>query len=115
MSSLLPFDHAYLGASHLPPGTFLPGSATYTERGRDLATTTADGRIHHDRLAILRSANFTLRGDHTSLDTADGPPVIVTLCRGELALVIFPGLVTATYHARSHTTAIAIVGDPLTA
>jgi hypothetical protein len=111
MPSLFPFDNAQVGDLALPAGVFLPGSACYTERGRDLATTTADGRIHYDRQAILRAATFALRGPHPELDSASGAPVTVTLRRGAVALVSFPGVVTAAYQARSHTTTVTIVGD----
>ncbi len=113
MPSLLPFDNALIGDHHLPAELVLPGSGTYQERGRDIATTTADGRIHHDRQAVDIRARLELRGDHTHLDTLPATTDTITLRRGSTVIATFTGLVSASWSDRTRTTILDFAGDPI--
>jgi hypothetical protein len=112
MASILPFDNATLDGTTVAASDFVHGSGQYTEAGQDIQTTTADGKIHHDRQSVTRRASMELYGDKTSLNSAVGLGVTCVLKRSSSTITTFTGIVSATYNESSKTTRIEIAGDP---
>ncbi len=112
MASVMPFDNAVIDGTAVPASTFIAGSGEYREEGVDVAVTTADGRIHRERQAVLRRARFRVRGNlAASLESGVGPTVPVSLKLGANAIAAFSGLVTARYLAGKRETRVEIRGD----
>ncbi len=110
--SVLPFDNAVIGSTPVPAAAFVHGSGTITLKGEDTATTTADNRIHNDRIAENFEASCELYGDQTSLDSAAGLGGAVVFKSGEDTILSGTGIVSAEYSKEKNTTSISIAGDP---
>ena len=112
MASVLPFDNAVIGSQTIPASEFVSGSGSITLKGEDTATTTSDGRIHNDRVAVNSDSSFELYGDHTDLDSGTGLGDSVVYKNGSTEVFSGTGLVSAEYSKEKHTTSISISGDP---
>lgn len=112
MSSVLPFDNASLGAVDVPADEFVHGSGSITLKGEDSAVTTADGRIHNDRIAENFEGACELYGDRTDLDSPAGVGAAAVFKAGATTILSGVGIVSAEYSKDKNTTSISITGDP---
>ncbi len=110
--SQLPFDNAVFGSTAVPATAFVHGSGSISLKGEDTATTTADGRIHNDRIAENYEASCELYGDQTSLDSAAGLGDAIVFKAGTDTVLSGTGIVSAEYSKEKNTTSISIAGDP---
>jgi len=110
----LPFNNATIGGTTVSTSDFVHGSGTLTENGQDVATTTADGRIHNDRQAVNIQAEMELYGDKTTLNSDVGLSEAIVLKQDSDTVKSVNGIVTATYNKQSRTTRVSIQGDPVT-
>ena len=112
MAPVLPFDNASFGSTTVTAALFVNGSGTITLKGEDTATTTADNRIHNDRIAENFEASCELFGDQTSLDSAAGTGDAIIFNSDTTPILSGTGIVTAEYSKEKNTTSISIAGDP---
>jgi hypothetical protein len=112
MASVLPFDNAVFGSTPVSASEFVHGSGSITLKGEDTNTTTADGRIHNDRIAENFEASCELRGDKTSLDSPAGTGEPIVFKAGTGTVLSGNGIVSAEYSKEKNTTSLSINGDP---
>lgn len=115
--SILPVDSVTIGGVAITKADLVHGSAKYTVKGQDTATTTADGRIHNARTFVTKESSFEVYGDATELDSADSTDktkltgVPITLSYNSIELDSFTGVVSASYDDSRHTTQISLSVD----
>ena len=112
MSSVLPFDNAVFDEDVVEEDEFVHGSGSITLKGEDSAVTTADNRIHNDRLAENFEGSCELYGDRTDLDSAAGTGKAVVFKAADNTILSGTGIVSAEYSKEKNTTSISITGDP---
>ena len=112
MASVLPFDNAVLGGVEVGADEFVHGSGSINLKGEDSAVTTADGRIHNDRLAENFEGSCELYGDRTDLNSPIGAGQAVVFKAGTSEILSGTGIVTAEYSKEKNTTNVSIAGDP---
>ena len=112
MSSVLPFDNAIFGGVEVPADEFVHGSGSITLKGEDSAVTTADNRIHNDRIAENFDGACELYGDRTDLDSPAGVGEAAVFKAGIDTVLSGTGIVSAEYSKDKNTTSISITGDP---
>ncbi|MDD5484065.1 MAG: hypothetical protein PHP98_10545 [Kiritimatiellae bacterium] len=110
--SKLPFDNASFGGVAVEADEFVHGSGSLTLKGEDTASTTADGRIHNDRLAVNFEGSCELYGDRRDLDSPAGAGQAVVFNYGETPIHSGAGIVSAEYSKEKNTTSISVAGDP---
>lgn len=82
MASVLRFDNMTIDGTAVAASVFVSGSGRIMHGGDDVTTTTADGRIQHDRRAYNPRAECSLYGDQTAFETDDGLGVPCVFKRG---------------------------------
>lgn len=82
MAAVLRFDNLTIAGTAIATSAFVSGSGRLTLAGDDVATSTADGRIHNDRRCLNTRAECTLYGDQTAFETDNGLGVAVVFKRG---------------------------------
>lgn len=112
MASKLPFDNASFGGVAVEADEFVHGSGSITLKGEDTAATTADGRIHNDRLAVNFEANCELYGDRSDLNSPVGLSQAIVFNSGETQIHSGNGIVAAEYSKDKNTTSVSVAGDP---
>ena len=112
MASKLPFDNAEFGGVAVGTDEFVHGSGSLTLKGEDTAVTTADNRIHNDRIAENFEGSCELYGDRTDLDSPAGTGQDVAFKNGAGVIYSGTGIVSAEYSKEKNTTSLSIAGDP---
>ena len=112
MASKLPFDNAEFGGVPVGKEEFVHGSGSVTLKGEDTAVTTADNRIHNDRIAENFEGSCELYGDRTDLDSPAGTGQDVAFKNGTGVIYSGTGIVSAEYSKEKNTTSISVAGDP---
>lgn len=112
MPSKLPFNKATIAGVTVDVDEFVSGSGSVTLSGEDSNVTTADSRIHNDRLVSHWEGSFEVYGDRTDLDSGAGLGNAVALFLDDTEIHSGTGIVTAEYNDENKTTSISINGDP---
>jgi hypothetical protein len=112
MASVLPFDNADFGGAAVDADEFVHGSGSINLKGEDSNVTTADGRIHNDRIAENFEGSCELYGDRTDLDSPLGASQAVIFKAGIDTVYSGNGIVSAEYSKEKNTTSISVAGDP---
>jgi len=112
MASVIPFNNATINGVSVTTAEILHGSCNYVKNGQDVATTTADGRIHNDRTVVTKDITFECYGDKTSLESTVGLGTTVVLKYDSTTVDTVTGIVTASYDSNTKTTQIKVYVDP---
>ncbi|MBO5959578.1 MAG: hypothetical protein J6Q65_05600 [Lentisphaeria bacterium] len=67
MHRYYPFDSVILNGREIPDNGIIAASMRFLSDGDDTTITTADGKIHFLRRTLRRLAEFSLYGDHRTL------------------------------------------------
>ena len=115
MACELPFDFVSIGGTPCDTDGFVYGSSSLDETGNDIATTTADNKIHNDRQSLNTAFSFECYGDQESLTSPAGCSEAIIVKQGGSSgttVASFNGIATAVFNEASNTTAVSIAGDP---
>ena len=82
MAATLRFDNLTIAGTAIAASAFVSGSGRLSLTGDDVATTTADGRIHNDRRCLNARAECSAYGDQCALETDNGLGVACVFKRG---------------------------------
>jgi len=100
MAAVLRFDNIDVDGTAVAETEFVSGSGRLTLTGDDVTTTTADGRIQHDRRILNLRAECSLYGDYNSLETDNGLGVVCQFLRG-----------TSTVKTATMAVSVVVSGD----
>lgn len=106
-----PFDSAQLGQIAINAGKIVPGSPSFTIRGKDKTLKTADGRTHCFRLAAFPEAEFLMFGDHRDLTGHAKESFVLRLFQAGNLFFEFTGFISAGYREEDGLTHITLRGD----
>lgn len=113
MASVTTFDNLSIDGVAVPAADFVAGSGSFKETGKDIETTTADGKMHHDRQSIKPEAACSLYGNKESLNSPAGLGQAIVIKRGAVTVKSFTGIISAEYDSASRQTKLTLTGDPI--
>ena len=94
MSSQISFNRVKIGTVDIVPEQFVTGTGVYTINGFDKTLNTADGEVHHFRLARRKKVAFQCYGDFRFLISKVGAGETVELYYNDTFIDRFQALIS---------------------